>query len=193
MSFKEVFNFKKRGSELISVFKNIKTFDFLGRLKTITSHLPSLIALAGATLMLIGSFLPYIFVGIEAGFLGISQYEYANLFQCGGWFIFFLAFVMTGLAYFKQTFWAGLTSALCFTVTALQGIIVPASYKAGYWYTEVKAGVHVGWFFLLLGELAILGAFVLQYFVQNKNAETPAIETTTEEAVEAVEAEADAE
>ena len=190
MSFKEVFNFRKRVSELVSLFKNIKTFDFLGRLKTITSHLPSLIALAGATLMVIGSFLPYVFVGIEVGYLGVSQYEFANLFECGGWFVFVLALTMTGLAYFKQTFWAGLASALCFTFNALQGIIVPATSRAGYWYTTVKTGVHVGWFFLIFGELAIIGAFVLQYFVQSKNAQTPVIEATT---VEPATAEAEAE
>ncbi len=186
MDFKKVFNFKQRIAELISLFKNIKTFDFLGRLTNILNDIPGLVALAGATLMFIGAFLPYIFCGVE--FWGIKEYSYANLFQCGGWYVFFFTLVMLGLAYFKQIFWAGLTSALCLTITILQGIVVPLSYKFadGYYLGSVKAGVHVGWFFILFGELAIIGAFALYYFVMNKNnAEAPAVEaeaTAVEEA-----------
>lgn len=191
MNFKQVFNFKQRIAELISVFKNIKTFDFLGRLKNILKDIPGLAALAGATLMFIGAFLPYIFAGVE--FWGIKEYSYANLFQCGGWYVFFLTLVMLGLAYFKQTFWAGLTSALCLTITVIQGIAVPLSYKfsEGYYLGSVKAGVHVGWFFILFGELAIIGAFALQYFVMNKKAaEVPAVEAEATATTEAPVAEA---
>lgn len=184
MDFKAVFNFKQRVAELISLFKNIKTFDFLGRLKNILKDIPGLAALAGATLMFIGAFLPYIFAGVE--FWGIKEYSYANLFQCGGWYVFFFTLVMLGLAYFKQIFWAGLTSALCLTITILQGIVVPLSYKVaeGYYFGTVKAGVHVGWFFILFGELAIIGAFVLKYFVMKKN-ETPAVEAEATAVAEA--------
>lgn len=186
MNFKQVFNFKQRIGELVSLFKNIKTFDFLGRLKNITKDIPGLAALAGATLMFIGAFLPYIFAGVEIW--GIKSYEYANLFQCGGWYVFFLTLVMLGLAYFKQIFWAGLTSALCLTITFIQGIAVPASYKlsGGYYLSSVKAGVHVGWFFILFGELAIIGAFALYYFVMNKKAaEAPAVEAVATPVAEA--------
>ena len=184
MNFKQVFNFKQRINELVSLFKNIKTFDFLGRLKNITKDIPGLAALAGATFMFIGAFLPYIYAGVE--FWGIKEYSYANLFQCGGWYVFILTLIMIGLAYFKQTFWAGLTSALCFTITILQGIVVPLSYKfsEGYYFGAVKAGVHVGWFFILFGELAIIGAFALQYFVMNKKT-APAVEAAATPVAEA--------
>ncbi len=182
MNFKQVFNFKQRIAELVSLFKNIKTFDFLGRLKNITKDIPGLAALAGATLMFIGAFLPYIYAGVE--FWGIKEYSYANLFQCGGWYVFFLTLIMLGLAYFKQVFWAGLTSALCLTITILQGIVVPLSYKSDYFLSSVKAGVHVGWFFILFGELAIIGAFALQYFVMNKKA-APAVEAPAAPVAEA--------
>ena len=191
MNFKHVFNFKQRIAELVSLFKNIKTFDFLGRLKNILKDIPGLAALAGATLMFIGAFLPNIFYGVEIW--GIKSYDYDNLFQIGwGVLVFMLTLAIIGLSYFKQTFWAGLTSALCFTITLLQAIIIPASYKlvSGYYSAYVKSGVHVGWFFLIFGELAIIGAFVLQYFVQSKNAQTPVIEATT---VEPASAEAETE
>lgn len=198
MNFKQVFNFKQRIAELISVFKNIKTFDFLGRLKNILKDIPGLAALAGATLMFIGAFVPNIFYGVEIW--GIKSFDYDILFQLNwGVLVFLLTLAIMGLAYFKQTFWAGLTSALCFTITVLQGIIIPASYKfvSGYYSEYVKAGVHVGWFLILFGELAVIGAFVLHYFVMNKNetvapaveaeatpdatAETPVIETPVAE------------
>ncbi|MBR3987982.1 MAG: hypothetical protein IKK10_01615 [Clostridia bacterium] len=171
MDFKKVFNFKQRIAELISLFKNIKTFDFLGRLKNITKDIPGLVALAGATLMFIGAFVP----NYWAGLWGINTYT--NLFQAPwGVLIFILTLGMLGLAYFKQIFWAGLTSALCFTISLIQAIAFPAAIKieSGGW---VDAGVHVGFFFVLIGELAIIGAFALHYFVMNKNeAQTPAIE-----------------
>lgn len=184
MNFKQVFNFKQRINELVSLFKNIKNFDFLGRLKNILSDIPGLAALAGATFMFIGAFIPNFFYGVE--FWGIKEYGYDNLFQVGwGVFVFMLTLAIMGLAYFKQTFWAGLTSALCLTITLLQGIIVPASYKLVSGYSDyVKSGVHVGWFFILLGELAIIGAFALQYFVMNKKA-APAVEATATPVAEA--------
>lgn len=185
MNFKQVFNFKQRIAELIALFKNIKNFDFLGRLKNILSDIPGLAALAGATLMFIGAFLPNIFYGVEIW--GIKSYEFDNLFQIGwGVIVFLLTLAILGLAYFKQTFWAGLTSALCLTISLLQAIIIPVSYKlaGGYVSEYVKSGVHVGWFFILFGELAVIGAFALQYFVMKKD-ETPAVEaeaTVVEEA-----------
>lgn len=190
MNFKQVFNFKQRIAELVSLFKNIKTFDFLGRLKNILKDIPGLAALAGATLMFIGAFLPNIFYGVEIW--GIKSYDYDNLFQIGwGVLVFMLTLAIIGLSYFKQTFWAGLTSALCFTITLLQAIIIPASYKlvSGYYSDYVKSGVHVGWFFILFGELAVLGAFALQYFVMKKN-ETPAVEATATPVAEVPVAEA---
>lgn len=203
MDFKSVFNFKQRIAELISLFKNIKTFDFLGRLTNILKDIPGLVALAGATLMFIGAFLPNIFYGVEIW--GVKSFDSDILFQLNwGVFVFILTLGIMGLAYFKQTFWAGLTSALCFTITVLQGIIIPATYKlvSGYYSEYVKAGVHVGWFFLLFGELAVIGAFALQYFVMNKKdaeapaveaeatavAETPVAEVVTEETAPVVEA-----
>ena len=135
-----------------------------------------LAALTGATLMFIGAFLPNIFYGVEIW--GVKSYDYANLFQIGwGVLVFLLTLAILGLSYFKQIFWAGLTSALCLTITFLQAIIVPVSYKlaGGYVSEYIKAGVHVGWFFILFGELAVIGAFALYYFVMNKD-EAPAIE-----------------
>ena len=170
MNFKEIFNFKKRIAELISLFKNIAKFDFLGRLKGILKDIPGLVALAGATLMFIGAFIPNYY----AGFWGINTYT--NLFQSPwGWLVFLLTLGILGLAYFKQIFWAGLTSALCFTISVIQAIAFPAAIKieSGGW---MDAGVHVGWFFILFGELAIVGAFALNYFVFNKKAEAPAID-----------------
>lgn len=171
MDFKQVFNFKQRIAELISVFKNIKNFDFLGRLTGILKDIPGLVALAGATLMFIGAFIP----NYWAGLWGINTYT--NLFGAPwGWLVFILTLGVMGLAYFKQTFWAGLTSALCLTISVIQAIAFPAAIKieSGGW---MDAGVHVGWFFLLIGELAVVGAFALHYFVFNKNtAETPAVE-----------------
>lgn len=168
MSFKEVFNFKKRVAELISMFKNIKTFDFLGRLKTLTNDIPAIVGLAGGTLMFIGSFLPFATIFGES--LGISMaYNF-------GWAIFVLSMAILGLTYFKQPFWAGLTAALCFTVTFIQGITLAA-------YRYIHAGV--GFWFILLGELAVMGALALHYFVFNKKAETPVIEATTVETKEA--------
>lgn len=158
MDFKQVFNFKKRVAELISLFKNISTFDFLGRLKALTKDLYGLIALAGGTLMFIGAFIP----NYWAGFWGIN--EYANLFQAPwGWFVFVLTLGILGFGYFKQYFWAGLTSALCLTISVIQAIVYPLSIKiqSGGW---IEAGVHVGWFFLLFGELAVIGAFALNSF-----------------------------
>ena len=186
MDFKKVFNFKQRIAELVSLFKNFTDFDFLGRLKNILSDIPGLAALAGATLMFIGAFLPNIFYGVEIW--GVKSYDFANLFQIGwGVIVFLLTLAILGLSYFKQIFWAGLTSALCLTITFLQGIVVPATYKlaGGYVSEYVKAGVHVGWFFILFGELAVIGAFALYYFVM-KNDGAPAIEAEAT----AVEAEA---
>lgn len=179
MNFKQIFNFKQRIAELISVFKNIKNFDFLGRLKNILSDIPGLVALAGGTLMFIGAFIP----NYWAGLWGINTY--ANLFQSPwGWFMFILTLGVLGLAYFKQVFWAGLTSALCFTISVIQAIAFPAAIKleSGGW---MEAGVHVGWFFLLFGELAVIGAFALHYFVFNKNAAAPVIEAEATPVAEA--------
>lgn len=188
MNFKQIFNFKQRIAELIAVFKNIKSFDFLGRLKGILKDIPGLVALAGATLMFIGAFLPNIYLGVEIW--GIKSYDYDNLFVLNwGVLVFILTLAIMGLAYFKQTFWAGLTSALCLTITFLQGIIYPVTYKfvSGYYADYVKSGVHVGWFFLLFGELAVLGAFALQYFVYSKKAaETPAVEAVVAPVIETV-------
>lgn len=185
MDFKKVFNFKQRIAELISLFKNIKTFDFLGRLKNILSDIPGLVALAGGTLMFIGAFIP----NYWAGLWGINTYT--NLFQAPwGVLIFILTLGMLGLAYFKQIFWSGLTAALCFTISLIQAIAFPAAIKleSGGW---IDAGVHVGFFFVLLGELAIIGAFALHYFVMNKKAaETPAVEAEATPVVEAPVAEA---
>ncbi len=169
MSFKEVFNFKKRFAELVAVFKNFKSFDFLGRLKALLSDIPAIVGLAGGTMMFIGSFLPYAtFLGES---LGISMtYNF-------GWAIFVLSMAIIGLTYFKQPFWAGLTSALCFTITFIQGITIAA-------YRYVHTGV--GFWFILLGELAVIGALALHYFVFNKKAdEAPVIEATTVETEEA--------
>lgn len=176
MNFKEIFNFKARIGELISLFKNIAKFDFLGRLKTIVKDIPGLVALAGATLMFIGAFIP----NYWAGFWGINTYM--NLFQAPwGVLIFILTLGILGLSYFKQIFWAGLTSALCFTITLIQAIAYPVALKveSGGW---LDTGVHVGFFFVLLGELAVVGAFALNYFVFNKKAETPAVEAEVAEA-----------
>lgn len=182
MNFKEIFDFKQRIAELLAVFKNIKNFDFLGRLKTITSDIPGLAALAGGTLMFIGAFIPNYY----AGLWGINTY--LNLFQSPwGWLVFVLTLGVLGLAYFKQTFWAGLTSALCFTISVIQAIAFPAAIKfeSGGW---MEAGVHVGWFFLLFGELAVIGAFALHYFVFNKSTETPATEAAPVAEAPAIEA-----
>lgn len=180
MNFKEIFNFKARIGELISLFKNIAKFDFLGRLKTIVKDIPGLVALAGATFMFIGAFIP----NYWAGLWGINTYT--NLFQAPwGVLIFILTLGILGLAYFKQIFWAGLTSALCFTITFIQAIAFPVAIKveSGGW---VDAGVHVGFFFVLFGELAILGAFALNYFVFNKKAEAaPAVEAEATPVAEA--------
>lgn len=178
MDFKKVFNFKQRIAELISLFKNIKTFDFLGRLKNILKDIPGLAALAGATLMFIGAFIP----NYWAGLWGINTYT--NLFQAPwGVLIFILTLGMLGLAYFKQIFWAGLTSALCFTITVIQAIAFPVAIKleSGGW---IDAGVHVGFFFILLGELAVMGAFALHYFVMSKK-EAPAVEAEATPVAEA--------
>ena len=184
MNFKEIFNFKQRIAELVALFKNIKNFDFLGRLTNIVKDIPGLVALAGATLMFIGAFLPNIFYGVE--FWGMKEYGYDNLFQLNwGVLVFLLTLALIGLAYFKQYFWAGLTSVLCLTITVLQGIIYPATYKLAGGYSDyVKSGVHVGWFFLLIGELALIGAFVLNYFVFNKKA-APAVEAQAAPVAEA--------
>lgn len=180
MNFKQIFNFKQRIAELISLFKNIKSFDFLGRLKGILKDIPGLVALTGGTLMFIGAFIP----NYWAGFWGINTYT--NLFQSPwGWFVFVLTLGILGLAYFKQVFWAGLTSGLCFTISVIQAIAFPVAIKleSGGW---IEAGVHVGWFFVLLGELAIMGAFALHYFVFNKTeAEATAIEAEATPVAEA--------
>lgn len=185
MDFKKVFDFKQRIAELISLFKNFTSFDFLGRLKNILSDIPGLVALAGGTLMFIGAFIP----NYWAGLWGINTYT--NLFQAPwGVLIFILTLGMLGLAYFKQIFWAGLTSALCFTISLIQAIAFPAAIKieSGGW---VDAGVHVGFFFVLLGELAIIGGFALHYFVMNKKAaQTPAIDATAAPVAEATATEA---
>lgn len=168
MNFKQIFNFKQRIAELINVFKNIKSFDFLGRLTNILKDIPGLVALAGATLIFVGSFLPY------ATFLGESlgmcmSYNF-------GWLIFILSMAMLGLAYFKQIFWAGLTSALCFTITFIQGLILLS-------YRYIHGGV--GFWFVIIGELAVIGAFALHYFVFNKNEAAPAIEAKAAPVAEA--------
>lgn len=167
MNFSQVFNFKQRIGELITLFKNISKFDFLGRLKNILSDIPGLVALAGGTFMFIGAFIP----NYWAGFWGIN--EYRNLFGSPwGWFMFILTLGVLGLSYFKQIFWAGLTSALCLTISVIQAIAFPAAIKleSGGW---IDAGVHVGWFFILFGELAVIGAFALHYFVYAKKAAAP--------------------
>ncbi len=170
MNFKQIFNFKQRIAELINVFKNIKSFDFLGRLTNILKDIPGLVALAGATLMFIGAFIP----NYWAGLWGIN--EYTNLFGSPwGVFMFLLILAIMGLSYFKQIFWAGLTSALCLTISVIQAIAFPVAIKveSGGW---IDAGVHVGWFFIFFAELAVIGAFALHYFVFNKNEAAPAIE-----------------
>ena len=174
MSFKEVFNFKKRVAELIAMFKGFKSFDFLGRLKSLLSDIPAIVGLAGGTMMFLGSFLPYATFFGES--LGVSiAYNF-------GWAIFVLTLAILGLTYFKQPFWAGLTAALCLTITSIQGIIIIS-------YRYIHTGI--GFWFIFLGELAVVGALALHYFVFNKNAdETPVIEATT---VETEEASADAE
>ena len=184
MNFKQIFNFKQRIAELINVFKNIKSFDFLGRLTNILKDIPGLVALAGATLMFIGAFIP----NYWAGLWGIN--EYMNLFASPwGVFMFLLILVIMGLSYFKQIFWAGLTSALCFTISIIQVIAFPAAIKieSGGW---VDAGAHVGWFFIFFAEIAVMGAFALHYFVFNKNEAAPAIETEATPVAEAPAAEA---
>ena len=167
-------DFKKKVAEFVDCFKNIPNFDFLGRLKTIVKDIPGLIALAGATLMLIGAFVPnfHVTAGVSFFGYGVAYTEYANLFQAGGWYVFVLTLFALGLAYFKQTFWAGATAALALTITVIQGITIPATATAGS-YGMITSGVHVGWFFLLLGELAVIGAFVLEEFVFGKKAAAP--------------------
>lgn len=159
MNFKQIFNFKQRIAELVELFKNITKFDFLGRLKGLVNDIPAIVGLAGATLMFIGSFLPY------ATFFGESLGMYMSFGF--GWFVFVLSMAMLGLVYFKQIFWAGLTSALCFTITFIQGMVLLS-------YRYINSGV--GFWFVLIGELAIIGAFALNYFVFNKKAEAPAVE-----------------
>lgn len=181
MNFKQIFNFKQRFAELINVFKNIKSFDFLGRLTNIVKDIPGLVALAGATFMFIGSFIP----NFWAGLWGIK--EYMNLFQSPwGVFMFLVILAIMGLAYFKQIFWAGLASALCFTISIIQAIAFPAAIKleSGGWF---EAGVHVGWFFIFFAEIAVMGAFVLNYFVFNKTA-APVIEAEATPAAPVAEA-----
>ena len=163
-------DFKKKVAEFVDCFKNIPNFDFLGRLKTIVKDIPGLIALAGATLMLIGAFVPNFSLVEDYYFRTVTSYW--NLFQAGGWFVFALTLFALGLAYFKQTFWAGATAALALTITVIQGITIPATATAGS-YGMITSGVHVGWFFLLLGELAVIGAFVLEEFVFGKKAAAP--------------------
>ena len=163
-------DFKKKVAEFVDCFKNIPNFDFLGRLKTIVKDIPGLIALAGATLMLIGAFVPNFSLVEKNYFYTVTSYW--NLFQVGGWFVFALTLFALGLAYFKQTFWAGATAALALTITVIQGITFPATAAAGS-YGMITSGVHVGWFFLLLGELAVIGAFVLEEFVFGKKAAAP--------------------
>ena len=63
-------DFKKKVAEFVDYFKNIPNFDFLGRLKTIVKDIPGLIALAGATLMLIGAFVPNFHVTAGVSFFG---------------------------------------------------------------------------------------------------------------------------
>ena len=165
-------DFKKKVAEFVDCFKNIGSFDFLGRLKTIVKDIPGLIALAGATLMLIGAFVPNFCLTVDLGFFG-SHSEYWNLFQAGGWYVFVLTLFALGLAYFKQTFWAGATAALALTLTIINAIAFPASVTTGY-YGLISPTVAVGWFFILLGELAVIGAFVLEEFVFAKKA-APAV------------------
>lgn len=163
-------DFKKKVAEFVDCFKNIGSFDFLGRLKTIVKDIPGLIALAGATLMLIGAFVPNF--SLDYGFYIV----YWNLFQAGGWYVFALALFALGLAYFKQTFWAGATAALALITTVINAIAFPASQTPslfGYSFGPSPT-VAVGWFFILFGELAVIAGFVLEEFVFNKKA-APAV------------------
>ena len=166
-------DFKKKVAEFVDCFKNIPNFDFLGRLKTIVKDIPGLIALAGATLMLIGAFVPNFSLVEDYYFRTVTSYW--NLFQVGGWFVFALTLFALGLAYFKQTFWAGATAALALTITVIIAIAFPASQSVsflGYSLSPMPT-VAVGWFFLLFGELAVIGAFVLEEFVFGKKAAAP--------------------
>ena len=170
-------DFKKKVAEFVDCFKNIPNFDFLGRLKTIVKDISGLIALAGATLMLIGAFVPnfHVTAGVSFFGYGVAYTEYANLFQAGGWYVFVLTLFALGLAYFKQTFWAGATAALALTITVIIAIAFPASQSVsflGYSLSPMPT-VAVGWFFLLFGELAVIGAFVLEEFVFGKKAAAP--------------------
>jgi len=167
-------DFKKKVAEFVDCFKNIGSFDFLGRLKTIVKDIPGLIALAGATLMLIGAFVPNFHQTVS--FWGMSESVFYNLFQAGGWYVFVLTLIALGLAYFKQTFWAGATAALALTLTVIQGITFSASIAVPSYLSSYgcSSGVHVGWFFILLGGLPVIGAFVLEEFVFAKKA-APAV------------------
>lgn len=159
--------FKRKVAELVLCMKNLTSFDFGGRVRTLIKDFPGLLALIGGTLMFIGIFLPNVYVYYD-NFI-VTQCVFSNQFQLGGWYVFLLTTILLGLAYLRQTFWAAATSAMCLAVTLLQGIFVPFSSRSSYGIGEVYSGVHIGWFMLLIGELAVIGAFALEEFVFKKH------------------------
>lgn len=166
-------NIKAKFKELIDAIKGFKDLTFGTMFKAIGKDAMSIVCLAGGFLMLLSAVMNYaVKYSIIKGHYVLCE----GLGTTFGWFMLIMSLAIIWLGLMRQKLWAGIISVVCIHITFIQGIVylvMPvAEARAGYW-------------FLFLGEFAVIVAGVLGTFVFDKKADKKAIEEPKAEAVEA--------
>ncbi len=167
-------NIKEKWLELLSALKGFKDMTFGTMFKAIGKDIMSIICLAGGFMMLVSAFVPYALkYNLFKGYSVVREGLGTNV----GWLVFVMTLAILGLGLMRQKLWAGVISIVCIHITFVQGIIYLVMP-----YSEAR----IGFWFMLLGEMAVIVAAVLDTFLFSKKNSAPEIEEKTAETVEVV-------
>lgn len=166
---------KTKFKELVNAIKGFKDMTFGTMFKAIGKDAMSIVCLAGGFMMLLSAVMNYaVKYSVIKGYYVLCE----GLGTTFGWFMLLMSLAILWLGLMRQKMWAGIISVICIHITFIQGIV---------YLVMPVAEARVGYWFLFLGELAVIIAGVLGTFVFDKKADKETIEEPKAETVEATE------